>query len=130
MCSGCGQYLRSIADAPRAYREFIKYPSFRGRGIPRRIIRALTERVRWSGSRAVLAFDRQDVERFGMYAELGDALQRESGRFTRGGANDTRSAAEDRNLLTVYYLPASILPRGTEPFPQADAIPLAPRSTT
>ena len=130
MCSGCGQYLRSIADAAKAYREFIKYLSFRGRGIPRRIIRALNERVRWSGSRAVLAFDRQDVERFSLYAELWDALQRESGRFTRGGGNDTRSAAEDRNLLAVYYLTDWILARGTEPFTEAEAIDWAHRVTT
>ncbi len=130
MCSGCGQYLRSIADAAKAYREFIKYLSFRGRGIPRRIIRALNERVRWSGSRAVLAFDRQDVERFSMYAELWDALQREGGRFTRGGGNDTRSAAEDRNLLAVYYLTDWILARGTEPFAEAEAIDWAHRVTT
>ena len=130
MCSGCGQYLRSIADAAKAYREFIKYLSFRGRGIPRRIIRALNERVRWSGSGAVLAFDRQDVERFSMYAELWDALQREGGRFTRGGGNDTRSAAEDRNLLAVYYLTDWILARGAEPFTEAEAIDWAHRVTT
>ena len=130
MCSGCGQYLRSIADAAKAYREFIKYLSFRGRGIPRRIIRALNERVRWSGSRAVLAFDRQDVERFSMYAELWDALQREGGRFTKGRSGDTPSAAEDRNLLAVYYLTDWVLARGTEPFTEAEAIDWAHRVTT
>ncbi len=129
MCSGCGQYLRSIADAAKAYREFIKYLSFRGRGIPRRIIRALNERVRWSGSRAVLAFDRQDVERFSMYAELWDALQREGGRFTKGRSGDTPSAAEDRNLLAVYYLTDWVLARGTEPFTEAEAIDWAHRVT-
>ena len=125
--------LRAVSAQHRgrrqAYREFIKYLSFRGRGIPRRIIRALNERVRWSGSRAVLAFDRQDVERFGMYAELWDALQREGGRFTKGRSGDTPSAAEDRNLLAVYYLTDWVLARGTEPFTEAEAIDWAHRVT-
>lgn len=120
-CPNCGNYLRSVELAAQSYRDFIKYLSFRGRGIPRRVIRAMNEQVRWSQNRPVLGFNRQDLSRFAFYAELWDTLLADDARFV-AQSSGVPSASGDRNRLAVYYLADWILSRGNDVFTETEAV--------
>ena len=81
----CGQ-LASLTSAPAAagasleqaqlvFANFKHYLRFRGRGIPRRILRAFNELVVWHESLPLLAFTNEDLRRVTFYAQLNQTLE-------------------------------------------------------
>jgi serine/threonine protein kinase len=108
--------------ARRVFEDFKKFLLYKGRGIPRRVIRGFNEYVQWVDGRPVLAFSRVDLRRIRFYAGLQTALaQRETEWF--GQIHEEVSGTQrDKRQLGAYYLVDWILRRGTMPFMRVDAI--------
>src|SRR5262249_42771944 len=101
---------------------FKKYLNYRGRGIPRRIIRGLNEYVFWGGKRPILIFTRQNVRHIRFYAELDDLLSANED-LLLGKLNEEISGTQrDKQRLAVYYLVDWILRQGNYEFTVKDAV--------
>lgn len=115
-CPQCGAtspdslYMRSV------FNDFRQYLSYRGRGIPRRVIRSFNEFVQWLGGRPVLAFTRQDVRRIRFYAGLQSMLVDSREQLTHQRWDEASGSRQDKHLLGIYYLVDWMLKRGQSPF--------------
>jgi serine/threonine-protein kinase len=112
----------SDPDASATYAAFKKFLAFKGRGIPRRILRGFHEQVRWDGVRASLVFTPADRRRFRFYAGLYDALSLGEGTLLGTSRNNTESESRDRQRLALYYLTDWVLQRGALEFSVEDAL--------
>jgi tRNA A-37 threonylcarbamoyl transferase component Bud32 len=108
------------------YVAFTRYLSFRGRGIPRKIIRGFNEQVKQVDGGPSLVFTLEDIRRSHFYANLQRTLNMNSDRiFPRQdecGAEDI-----DKLRLGVYYLVDWMLLRGSDPFSAEDVIATSQR---
>jgi serine/threonine-protein kinase len=99
-----------------AYSAFRKYLAFRGRGIPRRIVRGFNEFVRWDGSAPHLGFDAADIRRFRFYAGLVDTLVAAEEELF-GSYRGERSVEQvDKQRLGIYYAIDWIVQREQDSF--------------
>jgi len=132
LCSQCGAYLQDVDFAREAFDLFKKYLAYKGRGIPRRVIRGFNEYVQWNGRRPVLAFNQNDMERFRFFAELEDLLSAEMNKPKLIGrvAEEIQGTLKDRRLLGIYYLMDWILRQGGFEFTLKDAIAASRRLST
>ena len=109
-------------DAAETYSAFKKFLAFKGRGIPRRILRGFNEQVRWDGRRAALVFSAADRRRCRFYAGIYDVLMGgEAGLLGRQRTEQT-SEQQDRQRLALYYLTDWILQRGSSDFSAEDVV--------
>jgi serine/threonine-protein kinase len=108
--------------APLVYEDFKKYLAYKGRGIPRRIIRGFNEHVQWSGKRPELAFTRPDARRMRFYAGLQDLLGRNERRLFGKITEEILNTQRDKSRLGVYYLLDWILRRGEFEFTMTDLL--------
>jgi serine/threonine protein kinase len=120
-CSQCGLYGLDPAEARLTFDEFKKYLGYKGRGIPRRMIRGFNEYVQWNGDRPVLAFSRPDIRRIRFYANLQDALKT-GGWKLFGNLSEETGAQRDKQLLGMYYLADWILRQGKRKFTLKEAV--------
>jgi len=113
-----------IQDAYRqtVFSRFKKYLGYKGRGIPRRILRAFNEMVTWEEGRPVLSFSNEDLKRVTFFADLNNNLELQSERLFGYSAADVSGTRQDRRRLGVYYLVDWILRRGSTDFTAADLI--------
>jgi serine/threonine protein kinase/Cdc6-like AAA superfamily ATPase len=113
-----------IQDAYRqtVFSRFKKYLGYKGRGIPRRILRAFNEMVTWEQGRPVLSFSNEDLKRVTFFADLNNNLELQSERLFGYSAADVSGTRQDRRRLGVYYLVDWILRRGSTDFTAADLI--------
>ncbi len=108
--------------APLVYDDFKKYLAYKGRGIPRRIIRGFNEYVQWHGKQPQLAFTRQDVRRMRFYAGLQDLLAQHERRLFGKITEEILNTQQDKSRLGVYYLLDWMLRRGEMEFTALDVI--------
>ncbi|NUO82485.1 protein kinase, partial [candidate division KSB1 bacterium] len=114
--------LSRNGGAPLVYEDFKKYLAFKGRGIPRRIIRGFNEYVQWNGKQPQLAFTRQDVRRMRFYASLQDVLVQHERRLFGKITEEILNTQQDKSRLGIYYLLDWILRRGEMEFTALDVI--------
>jgi serine/threonine-protein kinase len=105
-----------------AYRPFIKYITFRGRGVPRRIIRTFNQHVKWDGINPFLAFSKADIRRFKFYSGLQDALEAGNKDIFGNPSEENQGETQDKRRLGVYYLLDWVFRQGDRIFTQRDAI--------
>jgi serine/threonine-protein kinase len=104
------------------YSDFKKFLSFKGRGIPRRILRGFNEHVQWNGENPFLAFSREDMRRFRFYANLYDVLQANEDQLLSKRYDDNTVERLDQRRLGLYYLTDWILQRGIAIFTAEEAV--------
>jgi len=101
--------------------DFEEFLCYKGRGIPRRIIRTFNEYVRWVDERPLLQFSRSDARRFRFYADLQRLLSgKDESLF--GSLSDEASTERDRQRLGAYYFIDWVLAHGTHPFTLEEAV--------
>ena len=121
-CETCGRYLRDSQKARSVFKDFKKYLDYRGRGIPRRVIRGFNEYVLWSGQRPILVFTKNDVRRIRVYSELQDLLVKNEQRLFGNLHEEVWGTLQDKRRLGVYYLTDWILRQGNTEFTVKDAV--------
>ncbi|AHG91655.1 protein kinase [Gemmatirosa kalamazoonensis] len=104
------------------YAAFKKYLAYRGRGIPRRIIRTFNEYVEWDGHRPALAFTAEDVRRVRLFAGLQDLIDAHAATLFGESHEEVVGTQSDKRRLGVYYLIDWILRRGTAEFTLKDVL--------
>ncbi len=126
LCDGLVEpdLLQLPASAPprRTFEDFKKFLIYKGRGIPRRVIRGFNEYVQWVDGRPVLAFSRPDLRRIRFYARLQTALAQREAQCFGQIPEEVSGTQRDKRQLGAYYRVDWILRRGTVPFARADAI--------
>ena len=126
-CDSCGAYCLDPTHARNVFGEFKKYLYYKGRGIPRRIIRGFNEYVLWNGRRPVLVFSRQDIRRIRFYAKLQDILEKHEQRLFGSVAEEVWGTQQDKRRLGVYYLMDWMLRQGDLEFTLRDAVEASKR---
>lgn len=125
----CNQFtsVNGTASAPdhqlsACLENFKHYIRFKGRGIPRRVIRSFNELVVWQDGSPVLRFRNETVRRITFYAQLNRCLEKSSGRLFGSLSEEVAGTRQDRLKLGVYYILDWILVRGTGEFTAADVL--------
>jgi Cdc6-like AAA superfamily ATPase/predicted Ser/Thr protein kinase len=104
------------------FKEFKKYLAYKGRGIPRRIIRTFNEYVEWDSNQPVLAFTKQNVRRIRFFAGLQDVLTAHEDRLFGDSHVEVLGTHSDKRRLGVYYLVDWILRQGPAEFTHKDVL--------
>ncbi|MFB2769434.1 protein kinase [Pelatocladus sp. BLCC-F211] len=121
-CNNCGAYVLDPSEAKIMFEDFKKYLAYRGRGLPRRIIRGFNEYVQWNQKRPILVFTHQDVRRIRFYAGLQDVLVENLRKLLGNITEESLGSQKDKQLLGIYYLVDWILRQGNREFSLNDAI--------
>ena len=103
-CRKCGLYLLDTQYARIVFEDFKKFLAYYGRGIPRLVIQAFNEYVRWSGTRPVLVISRAAGRRIRFYARLEELLANNAERLFGNVHEEVEGTLVDRGRLAVYYL--------------------------
>jgi serine/threonine-protein kinase len=111
-------------DANRqvVFEKFKNYLRFKGRGIPRRILRAFNEMVSWERGKPVLAFKNEDLRRVTFFAELNGTLESHSERLFERSGEDVSGTRQDRRKLGIYYVVDWVLRQGQAEFTIGDLL--------
>jgi serine/threonine-protein kinase len=112
------------ARSPSSAELFDKFKGFlayKGRGIPRRIVRTFNEYVDWSTGAPMLSFNRQQETRIKFFAGLQEALAEHGKQLFGDSPEETAGTHSDKRRLGVYYLIDWILRQGGE-FTLTDAV--------
>ncbi len=104
------------------FKEFKKYLAYKGRGIPRRIIRTFNEYVEWDSNQPVLAFTKQQVRRIRFFAGLQDILTSHEDRLFGDSHEEVLGTHSDKRRLGVYYLVDWVLRQGAAEFTHKDVL--------
>jgi predicted Ser/Thr protein kinase len=116
-----GEHVAS-EEAADTCQLFKKYLAFKGRGIPRRILRSFNEYVTWNGDGAGLEFSPADLRQFRFYSGLLDHLRANEGQLVDPFAAEEASGLVDQRRLGLYYLCDWILSHGDSEFSLEEAI--------
>lgn len=84
-----------------AFKLFLAY---KGRGIPRRILRSFNQFVGLNGGELALMLDKQDLRRVRFFAKLQEVLTQEDERLVKYIHEEVRGERRDKRLLSIYYL--------------------------
>src|SRR4029078_8579421 len=105
ICNGHVDASRQLTLPSRqAFDAFKKYLAFRGRGIPRRIIRTFNEYVEWDEMSPALAFTAEEVLRIVFFAGLQDLIDKHAPTLFGSTHEEVIGTQSDRRRLGVYYL--------------------------
>ncbi|MDQ3581270.1 MAG: ATP-binding protein [Pseudomonadota bacterium] len=104
----CNALLADSVTLPsydkQVYEEFKKYLVFKGRGIPRRIIRTFNDFVGWNGEQPVLAFTRQAVRQIRFFAGLQEVLTTNEKLLFGESHEEVPGAQSDKRRLLPHRL--------------------------
>ncbi|MGI5163566.1 protein kinase domain-containing protein [Spirillospora sp. CA-253888] len=97
------------------FADFVRYLSFKARGVPRRLLQEFNRFVRWEGDRAWLSVGDGDADRIAFYARLEGVLQ---DYFEQGAQRRPMAVPidEDRWRLGGYHAMDRVLRSEGEPF--------------
>jgi serine/threonine protein kinase/Cdc6-like AAA superfamily ATPase len=110
-----------------AYTAFKKFLAFKGRGIPRRMIRGFNEFVRWDGAEPCLTFAPEDERQFQFYAGLHDLLAASEATLLGRLHGTTLPDRVDQRRLSLHYLTDWILQQGASEFTLQDVVAASKR---
>jgi len=124
--SMCDPLVASLTDltpyARTVYDEFKKYLAYKGRGIPRRIIRTFNEYVEWDGDLPVLGFSRSMVRRIRFFSGIQDVVDANDNALFGETHEETIGTQSDKRRLGVYYLIDWIFRQGSSQFRFRDVL--------
>jgi serine/threonine protein kinase len=102
--------------------EFITFLNYKGRGIPRKLLREFHYYVGLDGDRLQLTFNRDDRRRFRFYGELQKAIDEAAVEMFGANAADASAIEYDRKRLAAYYLIDWVLEHGATEFAEEQAV--------
>jgi serine/threonine-protein kinase len=113
-----GNLTSDVLDSHRkaVFQKFKSYLRFKGRGIPRRMLRAFNEMVVWEQGRPALAFTNEDLRRVTFFADLNRNLESNAKRLFGSSTEDVSGTRQDRHKLGIYYVVDWILRQGQVAF--------------
>ena len=111
-----------LAYPAQIFEAFKKYLAYRGRGIPRRIIRTFNEYVEWDANQPSLRFAAHDVRRVRFFAGLQNVVDSHENTLFGESLEEFSGTQSDKRRLGVYYLIDWILGRGTADFTLKDVL--------
>lgn len=116
--NGCNNCRRPVdfEQAGKALADFKKYLSYKGRGIPRRIVRGFNDHVKWYRDRPFLVFTETELRHKQFYAELQDLFLKEEEQLFGNSSRWTSPAEKDKQKLSLYYIIDWLLHRGSLQF--------------
>lgn len=117
-----GSASAADTESPVCLENFKHYLRFKGRGIPRRVIRSFNELVAWQDGSPVLHFRNETLRRITFYAQLNRCLEKNLARLFGSLNEDAAGTRQDRLKLGVYYVLDWILVRGTGEFTASDVL--------
>ncbi|MBI3693414.1 MAG: protein kinase [Acidobacteria bacterium] len=109
-------YARSIFETLK------DYLAYKGRGIPRRILRAFNECVEWSDGRPEIVFAAEDVRRIRFYSQLYQIIEKNAGRLFGSAQEDSSGTQQDKRRLGVYYVIDWVLRQGSHELTAEDLV--------
>ncbi|MFN0111543.1 MAG: protein kinase domain-containing protein [Blastocatellia bacterium] len=105
VCDGLVDWDRGLTSYEKqVFTDFKMFLTYKGRGIPRRIIRTFNEYVEWSNNYPALAFTRQSLRRVRFYAGLQEALAKNDKLLFGESHEEALGTQSDKRRLGVYYL--------------------------
>lgn len=107
-----GDAVEQNIEGPDLLRSYLQY---KGRGVPRRILRELNSYVAWEGDSPVLSFDSENKRYMTVFAKLQGSLDQTPALYGTGPQRFDR-VRFDRQRLCLYYTLDWILSRRREPF--------------
>lgn len=123
VCDGLVDWNRGLASYEKqVFADFKMFLAYKGRGIPRRIIRTFNEYVEWSSNYPALAFTRQSLRRVRFYAGLQEALVKNDKLLFGEPHEETLGTQSDKRRLGVYYLIDWIVNQGAAEFTLKDVL--------
>jgi hypothetical protein len=102
--------------------EFIAFLKFKGRGIPRKLLREFHYYVQLRGDRLQLSFNRDDRRRFRFYSELQNAIDEAAAEMFGATTSDASAIEYDKKRLAAYYLIDWVLAHGATEFGEEQAV--------
>src|SRR5204863_273424 len=111
----------NIESLQSLFKDFKSYLVYRGRGIPRRIISAFNEFVRWEDGSPNLRFTRQEIRRIHFFALLNNALMNRRPALLDNPGDEPANAYIDKKRLGIFYLIDWILHQSLTKFTLHDA---------
>ena len=84
--------------------EFQKYLTYKGRGIPRRIVRTFNEYVKWSEEKPVAAFTAQNIRNIRFFSSLQELIAANEKQLFGNSHEETAGTKSDKRRLGVYYI--------------------------
>lgn len=84
--------------------EFQKYLTYRGRGIPRRIVRTFNEYVKWNEEKPVAAFTPQNIRTIRFFAAIQDLISANEKQLFGSSHEDAAGTMSDKRRLGIYYI--------------------------
>lgn len=111
----------------QVFNAFKKYLAYKGRGIPRRIIRTFNEYVEWNGAQPALAFTRQNVRKIRFFAGLQDVLDASQNTLFGESHEEVPGTQSDKRRLGVYYLIDWVLRQAASEFTLKDVLSASKR---
>lgn len=104
----CGSLIENF-DALSAYQkilvgEFQKYLTYKGRGIPRRIVRTFNEYVKWSEETPIAAFTPQNIRTIRFFAALQEVISQNEKQLFGSQNEEAADTGSDKRRLGVYYI--------------------------
>jgi serine/threonine-protein kinase len=91
-------------EALLMFEDFKNYLYYKGRGLPRRIIRGFNEYVQWNDQKPILVFTHQDARRIRFYAGLQNVLSQFMRKFLKNVSEESLGSQQDKQQLGIYYL--------------------------
>lgn len=123
VCDGLVDWRKSVSPYEKqVFTDFKKFLAYKGRGIPRRIIRTFNEYVEWGGDYPALTFIRQSLRRIRFFAGLQDALSANERLLFGETHEESPGTQSDKRRLGVYYLIDWMLRQGTSEFALKDVL--------
>jgi serine/threonine protein kinase len=102
--------------------EFIAFLKYKGRGIPRKLLREFHYYVELRGDRLQLSFNRDDCRRFRFYSELQMAIDDASLEMFGATSGESSAIEYDKKRLAAYYLIDWVLTNGVSEFLEEQAV--------
>jgi serine/threonine-protein kinase len=112
LCGELAVFDETSGNEQLAFESFKHYLRFKGRGIPRRILRAFNEMVAWEGEAAHLAFPNEQWRRINFYAQLNQLLEKNADLLFGGSSEEIAGTRFDRQKLGILYVVDWILRQG------------------
>ncbi len=112
----------ATVDQRHLFANLKQYLRFKGRGTPRRLLRAFNELVVWDQNHPVIALTNEDLRRVTFFAQLNQTLEAQQDRLFGLSSEDMSGTRQDRRRLGVYYVVDWILRRGRSDFSASDLL--------
>jgi serine/threonine-protein kinase len=121
VCAECGKYLRDPQVARQAFEQYVKYQTYRGRGIPRLLLRSIHSSITFINDRPFLLVTARERRRQRAFAQLWDRLLASEETSEYAIELGIQNTELDRRRLAMLYFVDWVLSNYDRPFTPSQA---------